>query len=116
MTSGWNYADVWEAVAASRPESPALMHGDRIVSWRDFDRRANGIARRLLAAGLTRDAKVAQFIRNQPEFLESLFAVFKAGLVPVNTNFRYRDEELVHLWEDSQSSAVGFGEEFAAHR
>jgi 3-oxocholest-4-en-26-oate---CoA ligase len=110
--NGWNYADVWEAVAASRPQSPALIHGDRVVSWRSFDERANAVARRLLDAGLLRDAKVAQFLRNQPEFLESLFAIFKAGLVPVNTNFRYKDEELVHLWEDSQTSAVVFGEEF----
>jgi 3-oxocholest-4-en-26-oate---CoA ligase len=112
MSSGWNYADVWEAVAASRPESPALMHGDLVVSWRSFDERANSVARRLLDAGLPRDAKVAQFLRNQPEFLESLFAIFKAALVPVNTNFRYKDEELVRLWEDSQTSAVVFGEEF----
>src|SRR6202000_955994 len=86
VTSGWNYADLWEAVAAARPASAALIHGDRVVSWRRFDERANGVARGLLEAGLARDAKVAQFLRNQPEFLESLFAIFKAGLVPVNTN------------------------------
>ena len=88
------------------------MHGDRVVSWRSFDERANSVAWRLLDLGLSRDDKVAQFLRNQPEFLESLFAIFKSGLVPVNTNFRYKDEELVRLWEDSQASAVIFGEEF----
>ncbi len=112
MKSGWNYADMWEAVAAARPQSPALIHGDLVVSWRGFDERANGVAWRLLHAGLSRDGKVAQLLRNQPEFLESLFAIFKAGLVPVNTNFRYKDEELVRLWKDSETSAVVFGEEF----
>ena len=29
-----------------------------------------------------------------PEYLESTFGILKAGLVPVNTNYRYGDEEL----------------------
>jgi len=110
--SGWNYADVWEAVANSRPESPALMHGELVVSWRTFDEHANGIAAVLLDSRLPRQAKVAQYLRNRPEFLESLYAVFKAGLVPVNTNFRYSDEELIYLWEDCEAAAVIFEPEF----
>jgi acyl-CoA synthetase (AMP-forming)/AMP-acid ligase II len=108
----WNYADVWEAVADRFADEPALVHGDRVVSWRAFDDRADGVAAALLGAGLSQQDKVAQYMRNRPEYMESMFAAFKAGLVPVNTNFRYGDEELTYLWSNSDSAAVVFDAEF----
>jgi 3-oxocholest-4-en-26-oate---CoA ligase len=111
-TPGWNFADMWEAVAERFPAAPALRHGDRQVSWRDFDERADGVAGWLLAAGLGHQDKVAQYMRNRPEYLESMFASFKAGLVPVNTNYRYGDDELSYLWANSETAAVVFDAEF----
>ena len=37
-----------------------------------------------------------------------MFAAFKAGLVPVNTNYRYADDELVYLWDNADAVAVVF--------
>ena len=37
-----------------------------------------------------------------------MFAIFKAGLVPVNTNYRYADDELVYLWDNADAVAVVF--------
>ena len=42
----WNLADIWEAVAARVPDKPCQTQGDRSVTWRQFDRRANSIGRR----------------------------------------------------------------------
>ena len=67
---------------------------------------------RCWSPGLRRQDKVAQYMRNRPEYLESMFAAFKAALVPVNTNFRYGDDELAYLWDDSDTSAVVFDAEF----
>ena len=112
MTGGWNYADVWEAVAERFPDARALVHGDREVTWQTFDERANGVAHALLREGLGRQAKVAQYQRNRPEYLEVLFACFKSSLVPVNTNYRYMDDELRYLWTNSDAEAVVFDAEF----
>jgi acyl-CoA synthetase (AMP-forming)/AMP-acid ligase II len=105
---GWNLADVWETVAGSLPDAPAQVQGDRQFTWADFDRRADGVAAALLAAGAGEQDKVAQYLFNAPEYLESLFACFKAGLVPVNTNYRYVDDELVYLWGNADAVAVVF--------
>ncbi|PZS21153.1 MAG: acyl-CoA synthetase, partial [Acidimicrobiales bacterium] len=94
--SSWNFAEVWEVVASERPGAAAMIQGDRELRWADFDTRANGVAQVLLDAGLGRQAKVAQYLYNTPEYLESMFACFKAGLVPVNTNYRYAADELVY--------------------
>jgi 3-oxocholest-4-en-26-oate---CoA ligase len=110
--TGWNFADLWEHVADRFGDELAAVHGGREVCWRDFDQRADGVARTLIDAGLSRQDKVAQYLRNCPEYMESMFGAFKAGLVPVNTNFRYGDEELRYLWGNSDTSAVVFHAEF----
>ena len=104
--SDWNFADVWERVALLQPDLPAVLKGDEVRSWSDLDRRADALARRLLDAGLGHQAKVAQYLHNGPEYVEALFACFKASLVPVNTNYRYVEAELVYLWRDADVEAV----------
>ncbi|MFN3512778.1 MAG: AMP-binding protein [Phenylobacterium sp.] len=110
----WNYANLWEAVAAAIPEKPAQIQGDRTVLWRQFDARANALARFLVEqAGLGRQAKVAGYLYNGPEYLESYFAAFKAGLVPFNTNYRYGGDELAYLFDNADAEAVVFHASFA---
>src|SRR6056297_1452174 len=104
----WNFADVWETIADTIPDAPALVHDDRRVSWRDLDRRADGLARALLDAGATEQDKVALYVYNGPEYMEAQYAAFKAGLVPVNTNYRYVEDELVYLWDNADAVAVVF--------
>ncbi|MFN3520808.1 MAG: AMP-binding protein [Phenylobacterium sp.] len=109
----WNYANLWESVAKAIPDRPALIHGQRVISWRDFDRRANALAARFLAAGLGRQSKVAAYLYNGPEYLETYFAAFKAGLAPFNTNYRYGGEELTYLFDNADAEAVVFHASFA---
>src|SRR5581483_1700370 len=111
--SEWNFADVWETVAAVHPERPALVQGDRRLSWAELDRRANGVAAVLAGAGLGHQAKVAQYLYNGPEYIESVFGAFKAGAVPVNTNYRYTEDELLYLWDNADAEVVVFHGSFA---
>ena len=112
MPAEWTFPDVWEAIAKTVPDSPAQRHGSRCDDWRSFDRRADAIAAQLLVAGLGRHDKVALYLYNTPEYLESAFAVMKAALVPVNTNYRYKHDELVYLWDNADAAAVIFDGEF----
>jgi len=105
---GWNFADAWELVARKIPDAQCQVQGDRRVSWGEFDRHANGIAQLLLGRGAKEQDKVAQYLQNCPEYLESVYASFKAGLAPINTNYRYADDELVYLWDNADCVAVVF--------
>jgi acyl-CoA synthetase (AMP-forming)/AMP-acid ligase II len=104
----WNFADVWEAVAEMVPDAPATIQGPRATSWAETERRANGVARALLELGVRHQDKVAHYLYNCPEYLESTFGILKIGLVPVNTNYRYADDELVYLWDNADAAAVIF--------
>ncbi|HEY2658538.1 MAG TPA: AMP-binding protein [Caulobacteraceae bacterium] len=109
----WAYADVWEQIAAAIPDRPAQIQADRTLTWREFDRRSNALAAHLLRAGLQRQAKVGAFLFNAPEYLETYYAAFKAGLVPFNTNYRYGAEELTYLFDNADAEAIVFHAEYA---
>ncbi len=111
--TNWNYAEVWETVADLQPTLPAVTQGTRTLSWEDFDRGADGVAQFLLDLDVVKQDKVALYLYNCPEYLQSAFATMKAGLVPVNTNYRYGDDELSYLWDNADAVAVVFHGIFA---
>ena len=108
LSKGWNFAEIWERIAVKFPDAQALVHGDRVISWKEMDERANGLAASLLAAGAQHQDKVALYLYNCPEYMETSYACYKAGLVPVNTNYRYVEEELHYLWDNADAVAVVF--------
>jgi len=112
--TGWNFADVYEAVAARVPDRPCQVQGDRTVTWAQFDARADALAADLLAAGLRQQSKVAAYLYNCPEYLETYVAAFKGGFAPVNTNYRYAHDEIVYLFSNADAEAVVFHAAFAA--
>ncbi|MGH2669561.1 MAG: AMP-binding protein, partial [bacterium] len=103
-----NFADIWEQVADAFPEAQAQVHGDKRLTWAELDRRADGVAQALVDLGVERQDKVAQYLYNVPEYLESVYGAVKASLVPVNTNYRYTDDELGYLWDNADAVAVVF--------
>ena len=112
--SSWNFADVWEVVAERLPDAPALVHDGLRRRWCELDRRADGLAAWLLAAGLRPGETFAQYLYSGPEYVEAVFAAFKLGLPPVNTNYRYGTEELAYLWDNGDCAAVVFHGEFTS--
>jgi len=112
--TNWTYADLLEGVAAAVPNWVAQLHGERSFTWAQFDQRADALAAHLLASGLTEQSKVAAYLYNGPEYLETYFAAFKAGLAPVNTNYRYGPDEIRYLFSNADAEAVVFHASFTA--
>src|SRR3954469_2057899 len=106
--TAWTFADVWEAIAAAQPDLPANIQGERVLTWAEFDARADALAAHMITAGLGHQAKVAAYLYNGPEYLETYFAAFKGGYAPVNTNYRYGPEELVYLFDNADAEAIVF--------
>ena len=55
---------------------------------------------------------MAAYLYNGPEYLETYVAAFKAGLAPVNTNYRYGPDEIVYLFDNADAEAVVFHASF----
>ena len=110
--SSWNFADVFEVIAEVQPDATAQVQGPRRFTWAQFDARADAVAQCFLDAGLAPGVTVAQLLYSCPEYLESMFAAWKIGLPPVNTNYRYGGDELIYLWDNADVGAVVFHGEF----
>ncbi len=110
----WNFGDLLDGIDAVLPgEATALAHGEKVVTWAELRRRSNNLAVALRARGAAPGDRVAFYMRNGTEYMESLAACFKARLVHVNVNYRYLDDELWYILDNSDARFVVFGDEFA---
>jgi long-chain acyl-CoA synthetase len=103
-----NLASWVERHSRRRPDDAAVVEGDRVhATWRDWAARtaaAAGGFRDVL--GLSPGDRVAIVMRNRPEYLEALYAVWHAGLVAVPVNARLHREEIRFILEDSGAALV----------
>ena len=103
-----HYATVFEKNADAIPNEIALVCGENIRTWKEYDDRAARLATLLTSYGLGSDSKVGLYLHNSNEFLEAQYSVFKVAGVPINVNYRYKEEELIYLLDNSDSEAVFF--------
>src|SRR5438128_4083224 len=108
----YNLADLWEWVVDTVPERESLICGDRRLTYAQADERANRLAHHLAEQGVGPGDHVALYLYNGTEYLEGMLAAFKLRAVPVNVNYRYVEEELRYLLDDSDSKAIVFHREF----
>jgi fatty-acyl-CoA synthase len=103
-----HFATVWESITDAIPDAPAITHGDTTRTWAEYTDRAARIAGALTAAGLGPDAKTALYMYNGNEYMEAQYGCMKTRGVPINVNYRYLDEELWYLLDNSDSEALFF--------
>ncbi len=107
---------VWvERHGRLRPDVAALADGERVhADWATFAARAAGAAAGLRDVfGLSPGDRVAIVMRNRPEYLEALFAIWHAGLVVVPVNARLHRDEIAYILDDSGAAVVVTDEDHA---
>lgn len=105
--------------AAATPEAPAVWFEGTTTSYAQLDALVDDFARSLIAAGARAGDRVAVLSTPRPEFLVSLLAAMRVGVVWVGLNPQYTLRELAHVVGDSEPllllSLVEFeGREYAA--
>ena len=121
-----NLARIHEAIASAVPERECLVFRDRRLCWNEVNDRTRRLAAVLRAHGLgcrreraehenwqSGQDHVALYLHNGNEYLEGMLGAFKARCAPFNVNYRYVEEELLYLFENSQASAVVYHAAFA---
>src|SRR3954454_9306337 len=87
--------------ARERGDRPAVVLGDRALSYAELDERSDRLAGRLVEAGVRPGDRVAVFMGNSLEFGIAFHAVLKAGAVHVPVNPMFRGEEVRYELEDT---------------
>lgn len=99
---------VLQAQAARRPDKEFIVYADRGLrfTYAEFDRRANCLAKGLLAIGMRKGDHLGIWATNVPDWLTLLFATAKIGVVAVTVNTSYRLHELDYLVKQSDIKAL----------
>src|SRR5215216_3301827 len=109
----FNLADLWEATADTVPDRVALVVGDRRLTYRELDDRATRLANWMAAEGFGPGEHVALLLWNGTEYVEGFLAAHKLRGAAVNVNYRYVEEELRYLLDDSDAVGVVVHRRFA---
>ena len=103
-----HYATLWEAISDTIGDRDAIVNGDVRRTWTEYDDRASRLASAFAGAGLGPDSKIGMYLYNGNEYLETQFAGMKLRGVPINVNYRYLDDELLYLLDNSDAEALVF--------
>jgi D-alanine--poly(phosphoribitol) ligase subunit 1 len=93
--------ELFEECAARTPGAPAVVHGDRTLSYRELDELANGLALALRAQGLEPGEIVGVCMARTPELLVALLAVLKCGAAYLPFDAGWPDGRLTGLFADA---------------
>ena len=75
-----------EAAADRYPDAVAVVDGDRSMTYRELDERANQLSHLLVTMGVTRGDRVALYLDKSLEAIVGVYAILKAGgaYVPID--------------------------------
>ena len=94
------------------PTKVAVVHGDRRITYREFDERVNRLASALILAGIAPGDRVAFLAPNIPPLLEAHYGVPAAGGVLVTINTRLGRDEVGYILRHSGARMVFADHEF----
>jgi long-chain acyl-CoA synthetase len=96
------------------PNKKALVDFPKEFTWAAVNERSNRLANALIDLGCKKGDRVAILAHNSSEFVESIFACAKAGLIYVPLNFRLSPPEMQYILNDSTPTTFLFSSEFSA--
>lgn len=96
-----NLASLIENAARRMPEAPAITDRGLVTRYGVLVQRTAAIAGALRSAGLRRGDRIVLAMENCGAFLESLFAIWGAGLCAVPVNAKLHPREIEHIVRDS---------------
>jgi acyl-CoA synthetase (AMP-forming)/AMP-acid ligase II len=104
--------DIVRRWSVTTPGRPALIDGDRIVSYAEFDARSNRIANWILAAGIGSGSHIGYVGQNSATFFEVWMGANKAGCAITPLNWRSSRAELAELVDDAELTLLFVGRGF----
>ncbi len=88
------------------PDKPAVILGDKAVTWKDFWERSNRLGNAYTNLGLKKGDRVQVFLPNCIEYLEVFLAGNKAGVINAAGNYRLTGRELTYQLNDCGARAL----------
>lgn len=100
-----------ERTAGRFPDHTAVLFEGRALTWQELNAQANRCAAALQARGLVRGDAVSLMMENRIEFLTTLIALNKLGVIAALINTNLSGKPLIHCINITRSRMCIFGEE-----
>jgi long-chain acyl-CoA synthetase len=98
--------DLFSASVARAPDSVAIKYFDGVLTLADLDARSDSLAVALVENGFAAGDRLGVYVQNNPAFVISLLAAWKAGGAAVLINPMNKRREVTYLLIDSGASAL----------
>lgn len=114
-----NISEMLYRNARMYPEEMALIERvsfertRRVITWRQFNEKANMVANELIKRGIKKGDKVLHLMFNSIEWLVIYFGIIRTGAWVVPLNYRYISQDIKYCAEVSEAKMLIFGEKFA---
>jgi len=99
--------------AAVFRRKPAVIHGDRVMTYPELNERVHRLASALIGAGVRPGDRVAYLVPNIPAMLEGHFGVPLAGGILVAINTRLHPDEIAYILDHSGAKLLVVDSELA---
>lgn len=103
-----NLAAMLDDLVRRFPARPAIIEGDRTITYAELDGIVAAVAAGLAAEGIAAGDRVALFLGNCWEFLAIIFACHRLGAIAVPIGTRQRRAELEFLLNDCGARVLVF--------
>ncbi|HEX4421468.1 MAG TPA: amino acid adenylation domain-containing protein [Kofleriaceae bacterium] len=97
---------LFEAQVANTPLNVAVVSGDRTLTYRQLDARANQVARRLIARGVGRNVPVGLLMDRSIDMVVGMLGILKAGAAYIPLDAEYPAERLAYMIDNAQAPAI----------
>lgn len=99
-------AQIIEYQAKVTPDSPAICCGEKEVTYRELNERANSLARDLREAGIGTDKPVGILLGRSDIFVEAILGVWKARGAYIPIDPEYPVKRISAILEDSRAGVL----------
>jgi len=121
----FSIANIFRAIAAASPNRTAIVHRNKRMTYAELDMKTDQLAKLLISKGIglhkerhklqsweSGQDHIAIYMRNRPEYIETLLAAMKARATGFNVNFRFTETELTYLLDNADTSAIIYEAKF----
>lgn len=98
--------DILARHAQAHPHAPAVIDGDRRLSWAEYHEARNRLAHALAGLGLAAGEHAVLYAENSLAALLASAATRALGVIPVPMNHRLTADEVAYILDDSDAVAV----------
>jgi len=108
--------DILRSNVKRNPDKTALVYGNERYSYRQLSDRVNRLSNAFRKMGLRKGDRLCFMSHNCPEFVETLFAAAKCGIVFVPISFRFLGPEILYILNNADAKALVISTEYQERR